>query len=101
VTKSEYQELAEFIALRFDRSDERLLRVEILGEDNRHHLQIVAEAVTGLDQRFEALRSDVAGLDKRFEAFRSEVAGLDKRFEAFRSEVAVGFEELRKFGPPT
>lgn len=74
VTKSEYQELAEFIALRFDRNDkrfdgmdkrldaidERLHNVEILGEDTRHNLQIVAEAVTGLDQRFEAFRSEVA-----------------------------------------
>ncbi len=89
VTKSEYQELAEFIALRFDRNDkrfdgmderfdaiderfdamderfdamdERLHRVGILGEETRHQIQIVAEAVTGLDQRFAAFRSEVAG----------------------------------------
>lgn len=74
VTKSEYRDLAEFIAVRFDRSDkrfdgmdkrfdaidERLHNVEILGEDTRHNLQIVAEAVTGLDQRFEAFRFEVA-----------------------------------------
>ena len=63
MTKSEYQELVEFIAPRFDRIDkrfdsiderfaavdnrfdaidERLRRVEILGEENRHQIQIVS-----------------------------------------------------------
>ena len=82
MTKSEYQELVEFIAPRFDRFDERfdaiderfdgiderLRRVEILGEENRHQIQIVAEAV-----------ADKVSNDK---------------FEAFRSEVAAGFEGL-------
>ena len=90
MTKSEYQELVEFIAPRFDRIDhrfaavdkrfegmdkrfdaidERLRRVEILGEDSRHQIQTVAEAV-----------ADTVSSDK---------------FEAFRSEVAAGFEDLR------
>jgi hypothetical protein len=88
MTKSEYQELAEFIGLRFDRSDrrfdtidrrldamdnrfdgiderfdsmdERLRRVEILGEDTRHQVQIVAEAVTGNSQRLDAFRTEVS-----------------------------------------
>ena len=87
MTKSEYQELAEFIAVRFDRSDkrfdaidERLRRVEILGEDNRHHIQIVAEAVTGLDQRFEAFRSEVAvGFQDVRELFSTSQLALDRR----------------------
>ncbi len=77
MTQSEYQELVEFIAVRFDRNDERfdaiderLRRVEILGEENRHQIQIVAEAV-----------SDTVSNDK---------------FEAFRSEVAAGFADLRE-----
>ena len=98
MTKSEYQELVEFIAPRFDRFDkgldaidgrfdavdkrfdaidkrfdaidDRLRRVEILGEENRHQIQILAEAV-----------SDTVSNDK---------------FEAFRAEVAAGFEDLRE-----
>ncbi len=77
MTKSEYQELVEFIAprfdginKRFDAIDDRLRRVEILGEDNRHQIRILAEAV-----------SDTVSSDK---------------FEAFRSEVAAGFEDLRE-----
>ncbi len=84
MTKSEYQELVEFIAprfdaigvrfdavdKRFDEIDERLRRVEILGEENRHQIQIVAEAV-------------------------AKTVSIDK-FEAFRSEVAAGFQDLRE-----
>ena len=98
MTKSEYQELVEFIAPRFDRIDkrfdgiderfaavdkrfdavdkrfdaidDRLRRVEILGEENRHQIQIVSEAV-------------------------SETVS-DSKFEAFRSEVAAAFQDLRE-----
>ena len=76
MTKSEYLELVEFIAPRFDRIDkrfdaidERVRRVEILGEGTRHQIQTVAEAV-------------------------ANTVSNDK-FEAFRSEVAAGFEDLR------
>ena len=75
MAKSEHQELVEFIAVRFDRNDkrfdtidERLRRVEILGEDNRYQIQIVAEGVSG-----NALK-----------------------LEAFRSEVAAGFQDIRE-----
>jgi len=59
MTKSEYREPVEFIAPRFDRIDERLRRVEILGEDNRYQIQIVADAVsqTVSDDKFEAFRT--------------------------------------------
>ena len=67
MAKSEHQELVEFIAVRFDRNDkrfdtidERLRRVEILGEDNRHQIQIVAEGVSGSALKLEAFRSEVA-----------------------------------------
>ena len=95
MTKSEYQELAEFIGRRFDRSDrrfdaidrrlevmdkrfdgidnrfdavgnrfdsmdDRLRRVEILGEDTRHQVQILAGAVTGNNQRLDAFRAEVS-----------------------------------------
>ncbi len=77
MTKSEYQELVEFIAPRFDginqrlnAIDGRLRHVEILGEENRHQIQVVAEAV-------------------------AETVS-DSKSEAFRSEVAAGFEDLRE-----
>ncbi len=97
MTRSEYQDLVEFIAPQFDRMnrrytaadkrfdaiddrfagvdkrfdaiDDRLRRVEILGEDTRHQVQILAEAV-------------------------SNTVSKDT-FEAFRAEMAAGFEDLR------
>jgi hypothetical protein len=76
MTKSEYQELVEFIAPRFDdfdkrfnAIDDRLRRVEILGEENRHSMQIVAEAVSNTVS--------------------------NARFDAFRAEVATGFADLQ------
>jgi hypothetical protein len=83
MTKSEYQELVEFIAPRFDAFDrhfnaidkrfnaidERLRRVEIPGEENRHQIQILAEVV-----------SDTVS---------------NAKFVAFRSEMATGFADLR------
>ena len=67
MTKSEYQELVEFVALRFDRvderfnaTDERLHRAEILAEDTRHQVRIVAEGVATVDRKLEDFRSEVA-----------------------------------------
>ena len=80
MTKSEYQELVEFIAPRFDGIDERLRRVEILGEENRHQIEIVAEAVakTVSIDKFEAFRSEVAtGFQNIHELLRASHLGLD------------------------
>ncbi len=101
MTKSEYQELVEFIAVRFDRNDnrfdaiderfdavderfagfdERLRRVEILGEENRHQIQIVAEAVMGVDDKLETFRSEVAdGFQNVHELLRGSHLELDRR----------------------
>ena len=96
MTKSEYQELVEFIAPRFDRFDkrfdviderfdaidDRLRRVEILGAENRHQLQIVAEAVaeTVSEDKFEAFRSEVAaGFEGVHELLRASHLELDGR----------------------
>jgi ribosome maturation factor RimP len=81
MTKSEYQELVEFIAPRFDRIDERLRRVEILGEENRHQIQIVADAVsqTVSDDKFEAFRSEVAaGFQNVHDLLRAYHLELDR-----------------------
>ncbi len=94
MTKSEYQELVEFIAVRFDRNDkrfdtmdgrfdamdERLRRVEILGEDNRHQIQLVAEGVSGVDGKLEAFRSEVAvGFQDLRDLLRTSHRELDRR----------------------
>ncbi len=54
MTRSEYQELREFFVVRFDAIDrrfdaieKRLIRIELLMEDTRHQIQILAERVGG------------------------------------------------------
>ena len=101
MTKSEYQELVEFIAPRFDRIDirfdridirlaaidvrfdaidDRLRRVQILGEENRHQIQIVAETVSAFDGKLEAFRSEVAaGFRAVHELLRASHLELDRR----------------------
>ena len=69
MSPAEYQELVEFLGKRFDRIDQqfeqvdqrfeqvdqrfdavenRLARVEVKGEETRHHLQILAEGITAV-----------------------------------------------------
>ena len=57
MTRSEYQKLREFLAVRFDAMDrrfdaieERLIRIELLMENTRRQTQILAERV-GIVQR--------------------------------------------------
>ncbi len=96
MTRSEYQELAEFIAVRFDRNDkrfdsmdERLRRVEILGEENRHQIQIVAEGVSGVAEGLSGVAQGLSGVAEG-------VSGNALKLEAFRSEVAAEFQDIRE-----
>ena len=75
MTKSEYQQLVEFLAPRFDdlgnrldSVENRLTRVELKVEENSHQIQAVAEGLT---------------------AFREQTS---REFTALRQEMADGFE---------
>ena len=85
----EYRQLVEFIAPRFDDLGRRLTRVEVLGEENRHQIQIVAEGVTAVDRKLEAFRGEVK---EEFREVRDEMA---VGFQAVRSEMAEGFQAVR------
>ena len=107
MTKSEYQELVEFIAPRFDRIDNRLD-----GIDER--FAVVDKRFDGIDERFAAVDERFDAIVERFDATderlrRVEILGEENRhqiqivaetvaetvsndkFETFRSEVAAGF----------
>lgn len=66
MTKSEYQELVEFLAGqftaigdRFTGVEERLTRVEVFAEENRHLIQTVAEGVTTVNRKVDRLREEM------------------------------------------
>ena len=100
MTKSEYQELVEFLAGKFGRIDQRfeqmdqrfeqidqrfesmegrLTRVEVFEERNRHLIETVAEGVTGLDRRLESFRAEVSD-----------------RFASLEAEMHLGFRSVRE-----
>ena len=88
----------EFIAVRFDRNDkrfdtidERLRRVEILGEDNRHQIQIVSVGVAGVAGGLSEVAERVSGNALKLEAFRSEVAA---EFQDIRELIGTSYLEL-------
>jgi len=86
----EYRLLVEFMAPRFGDLGQRLTGVEVLGEENRHQIQIVAEGVTALDRKLEEFRGEVK---EEFKEVRGEMA---VGFEAVRSEMAEGFDAQGK-----
>lgn len=89
MSKAEYQELVEFLGMKFEGLEERLTRVEIQGEETRHQLQIVAEGLTGLRSEVEV---GFSWTRSEFGAVRSEMA---EGFQAVRSEMADGFKAVR------
>ena len=89
MTRNEYQDLVEFLALRFDRSERRtderfsglenrLTKVELGNERNAHQIQILAEGITTVDQRLERFREEVT-----------------EEFRAVRGEMTEGFAAVR------
>jgi len=92
MTKSEYQQLVEFIAPKFDRIDRRfdavdkrfdavderfdrvesrLTGVEVYAEENRKLIQTVAEGVQANSRKLDAFKTEVIA---EFAAVRSEMA---------------------------
>ena len=68
--------------------EERVSRLEGAYEQVDSRLGDLTEAVTRLDAKFDALRTDV---DAKFDALRTDV---DNKFDAFRSEVNAKFNTL-------
>ena len=93
MTRSESQELVEFLGPKLDAIEERLTRAEVLAEDNRHQIQIVAEGLGALrsemTEGFRAVRSEMA---EGFGAVWSEFKSVRSEFKSVRSEMAAGFD---------
>jgi len=121
MTKSEYQELAEFLGDQFrkvhqrldaverrldavdqrlDAVERRLTRVEVLGEQDRGRMRILAEGIAHVTESLDAFRQEVS---TEFAAVRSEMvvgltavrAEMAEGFVAVRSEMQVGFAAVR------
>jgi hypothetical protein len=103
MTRSEYQELVEFLGGKFSRIDGqfaavdrrfealevRLARVEVTVEENRHLIQTVAEGLAGhrenTDREFAAVRAEMA------EGFRTQgelIQDLTRRLDRWERRFA-------------
>jgi predicted nucleic acid-binding Zn-ribbon protein len=85
MTRSEYQDLVEFLGRKFDAIDrrfeaiegrlasleDRMTRVEVSFEENRHQIQILAEGISAVDEKLDRFRDEVA---EEFRAVREEMA---------------------------
>jgi len=89
MTHDEYEELAEFLGRQFDDVRDCLTRVEVSVEENRHRIQLVAEAVTTVDQKLDRFKEETAG---EFRAVRGEMA---EGLAAVRGEMAEGLAAVR------
>jgi len=82
MTQSEYQQLVEFLAPRFDDLRNRLTRVEVNVEENRHQIQAVAEGLTAFREQttreLSTLRREMAD---RFELNAAVVRNLAARMD--------------------
>ena len=101
MTKSEYQELVEFLARRFDRVDRRFDAMD-------ERFDAMDERFDGVDKRFDGVDERAEGWEQRLH--RAEilaedtchqvrivaegVATVDRKLEDFRSEVADSFRDL-------
>jgi hypothetical protein len=93
MTRSEYQELVEFLGKRFDAMEDRLSRVEVKQEQHRDLIEGVAEGVSSVNERLHRFQEEVAA---EFRAVRSEMsAGFTSvwaEFRTLRKEMTRGFE---------
>ena len=84
MTPSEYRDLVEFLGRRFDAIETRLTRVEVLAEENRHQIQIVAELLAQGLGVGGARSNGLAALAGNWN---------EEEFQRFGSAVAL-FEEI-------
>ena len=104
MTRSEYQELIQFLGQKFDRIDERfsliderfsridgrfdsvegrLAKVEVGNEQNAHQIQVLAEGITAVDQKLERFREEMA---EEFRLVRAEMADGSRLVRADMAE---------------
>lgn len=97
MTRSEYQELVEFLGKKFNAIEARLTRVEVTQEQNRALIETVSEGVENANERLDRFQEEVSS---EFRAIRSEMSvGFTSVWEEFgtvRSEMAAGFTSVRE-----
>ena len=104
MTKSEYQELVEFIAPRFDAIGQRFDAVDERFDAVDKRFDAVDKRFDAVDKRFDAMDERLGRVEILEEANRHQIQVLaevvsdtvsNAKFDAFRAEMATGFADLR------
>ena len=114
MTRSEYQQLVEFIAPKFDQIDKRFDAVDKRFDAVDKRFDAVDERFDAVDERFDRVESRLTGVEvyaeenrhliqsvaegvqansQKLDAFKAEVTA---EFAAVRSEMAEGFASVRR-----
>jgi chromosome segregation ATPase len=110
MTKSEYQQLVEFIAPRFDRLENRLDGVENRLESVENRLEAVENRLESVENRLESVENRLESVENRLESVETRLTRVEVRVEenrhliqivaegltAFREETRREFDALRK-----
>jgi len=106
VTKSEYQELVEFLSekfaqidrrlgrheSRFDSLERELRRVSVATEQNGDRIRLLAEGFTSLGEKVDHFREDV---DRRFDGLEVRFDGLEARVDQNRVLIERNREAIQ------
>lgn len=113
MTKSEYQELVEFLSRRFTEIDGRfeqidgrlgrhesrfgslereLRRVRVTTEQNQDRIRLLAEGFTALDEKVDHFRGD---MDRRFDGMEVRFDGLEARVDRNRVLIERNREAIQ------
>ena len=80
MTRSEYQELVEFLGRRFEAIDQRFEAID-------QRFDAIDRRFDAMDQRFDAMDQRFEAMDQRFEAMDQRFEAIDQRFEAIEARL--------------
>jgi predicted nucleic acid-binding Zn-ribbon protein len=102
MTRSEYQELVEFLAPKFGRIDERFDEVDRRFEAIDRRFEAIDRRFEAIDRRFEAIenrltRVEVLGEEDRDRSriLAEAISSLNGKVDAFRDTIAEEFLAVR------
>lgn len=93
MTTSEYQELVEFLAGKFDRIDERFDRMDRRFDGLEGRMTATEVALEVLRDDLRAVAEGVAGNADRLDRVEMRLESLDERVTGLEAAVRTGFSD--------
>jgi archaellum component FlaC len=97
MTRSEYQELVEFMAPRFDELRDRLGGVETRLENVENRLENVDARLENVENRLENVDARLENVENRLENVENRLARVEVKLEENRHQIQIVAEGLTSF----